>query len=326
MRVLVIGGAGYIGSHMVKMLCEQGVDVSIIDDLSTGHLDAVRSGIFIQGDFSDKVLLRKVLAKGFDAVFHFASFIEVADSWMNPDKYYHNNVVNTLSLLDVMIEFDVRYLVFSSTAAIFGEPVYLPIDESHPRLPINPYGRTKNIVEQALVDFDHAYGLKSVSLRYFNAAGADPDGSLGERHNPETHLIPLALQVASGRRSSINVFGRDYDTPDGTCIRDYIHVSDLCTAHWLGLLSMMSQGRSQAYNLGNGNGFSVKDVIDSVQCVTGREILVIDAPRRPGDPARLISDSKLAHEKLGWRPKYSDLETIIEHAWRWEVSNYDKIS
>ena len=268
-KVLVVGGAGYIGSHMVKLLGLRGCEVTTLDDLSSGHRDAVLYGDFVLGSLSDKLLLGQVLSRGFDAVFHFASFIQVGESVSDPAKYYQNNVVNTLNLLDAMRAHGVLRLVFSSTAATFGEPQYSPIDERHPQQPINPYGRSKWMVEQILADYDKAYGMKSVCLRYFNAAGADPQGLLGERHEPETHLIPLVLQAASGRRASISLFGRDYDTPDGTCIRDYIHIEDLCSAHWLALQSLMKGEGSQAYNLGNGNGFSVQEVIDTAERVTG---------------------------------------------------------
>lgn len=241
-----------------------------------------------------------------------------------PDKYYRNNVTYTLGLLDKMRAHGINKFIFSSTAATFGEPQYTPIDERHPQQPINPYGHTKLMVEQALADYDRAYGFKSVCVRYFNAAGADPEGQLGERHDPETHLIPLVLQAASGRRSHISVFGQDYDTPDGTCIRDYIHVNDLCSAHWLALQSLLNGQGSQAYNLGNGNGFSVQEVIDTAQQVTGRRIGVQYATRRAGDPARLVADASLARQQLGWQTQYADLSTIIAHAWAWErkmVSN-----
>lgn len=319
MKVLVVGGAGYIGSHIVNLLGQQGYSVTTLDDLSTGHQDAVITGDFVQGNCGDRHILDSVLARGFDAVMHFASFIQVGESVQHPDKYYQNNVVNTLALLDGMRTYGVRNFIFSSTAATFGEPQYTPIDEGHSQKPINPYGRTKLMVEQALADYDKAYGIKSVCLRYFNAAGADPDGQLGERHDPETHLIPLVLQAASGRRPHISVFGRDYDTPDGTCIRDYIHIQDLCSAHWLSLQSLMNGGDSQAYNLGNGNGFSVQEVIDTAEQVTGRKIPVVYTTRREGDPARLVADSTLARKQLGWQPQYADLATIIEHAWKWEM-------
>ena len=319
MNILVVGGAGYIGSHMVKFLAKQACAVTTLDDLSSGHRDAVLAGNFVQGDFGHRPLLDKVLAAGnFDAVMHFASFIQVGESMQQPAKYYENNFVKTLTLLNAMRDHGVRRFIFSSTAATFGEPLYTPINEAHPQHPINPYGRTKLMVEQLLADYDKAYGMKSVCLRYFNAAGADPEGQLGERHDPETHLIPLVLQAASGRRESIAVFGTDYETPDGTCIRDYVHIEDLCLAHWLALKSLIKGDDSQAYNLGNGNGFSVQQVIDTARQVTGREIPVVYGARRAGDPARLVADSRLAQEKLGWQPRYQELATIIEHAWHWE--------
>ena len=275
-------------------------------------------GEFIHRHGGDRALLDRVLSQGFDAVMHFASFIQVGESVQHPDKYYANNLVHTLTLLDAMRAHGVNKFIFSSTAATFGEPLRTPIDEQHPQNPINPYGRSKWMVEQVLADYERAYGFASVSLRYFNAAGADPEGQLGERHEPETHLIPLVLQAASGRRPHISVFGRDYDTPDGTCIRDYVHIQDLCSAHRLGLQSLMKGGGCQAYNLGNGNGFSVQEVIETAQKVTGRKVPVVDAPRRSGDPARLVADARLAREKLGWQPQFADLSTIIEHAWHWE--------
>ena len=258
MNILVVGGAGYIGSHMVKLLGQRGCAVTTLDDLSSGHRDAVLTGDFVQGDMADTELLRGLFARRrFDAVMHFASFIEVGESVRLPAKYYRNNVSNTLNLLECMQAAGVEQFIFSSTAAIFGTPQRVPIDETHPTNPINPYGRSKLMVEHMLADLARAHGLRSVCLRYFNAAGADPDGQLGERHNPETHLIPLVLQAASGRRPFMSVFGTDYDTPDGTCIRDYVHVADLCEAHWLALQSLAQGAGSQAYNLGNGDGFSV---------------------------------------------------------------------
>lgn len=320
MNILVVGGAGYIGSHMVKRLGQLGCQVTTLDNLSAGHRDAVMCGEFVQGDMADVALLNRVFAQGqFDAVMHFASFIQVGESVQEPAKYYANNVVNTLQLLDVMRAHGVKQFIFSSTAATFGEPQYVPIDEAHPQQPINPYGRTKLMVEQALADYDKAYGLKSVCLRYFNAAGADPEGQLGERHEPETHLVPLVLQAASGRRAHISVFGRDYDTPDGTCIRDYIHIVDLCEAHWLAVQHLANGGASASFNLGNGQGFSVQEVIDTARQVTGRMIAVQEGPRRAGDPARLVADASRAHEVLGWQPQFADLATIIAHAWRWET-------
>ncbi|MDP3321970.1 MAG: UDP-glucose 4-epimerase GalE [Hydrogenophaga sp.] len=319
MKILVVGGAGYIGSHMVKHVGLAGSAVTTLDNLSGGHRDAVLHGEFVQGDIADRALLDRLLAEGgFDAVMHFASFIQVGESVVAPAKYYQNNVVNTLNLLDAMVAAGVKRFIFSSTAAIFGEPQSDTIDEQHRLQPINPYGRTKLMVEQALADYDRAYGLKSVCLRYFNAAGADPEGQLGERHEPETHLIPLVLQAASGRRPHISVFGRDYDTPDGTCIRDYVHINDLCQAHGLALQSLMGGAGSQAYNLGNGSGFSVQQVIDTAREVTGREIPVVYAERRAGDPARLVADSRAATAQLGWKPQLAALETLIGHAWAWE--------
>jgi UDP-glucose 4-epimerase len=281
MKILVVGGAGYIGSHMVLMLAEQGAEVVVLDDLSSGGAEAVLHGKLVQGSIEDAGLLERLFAAGnFDGVMHFASFIQVGESVQHPAKYYRNNVTNTINLLDAMVRNGVTNFIFSSTAAIFGQPEYVPIDEAHPKQPINPYGRSKWMVEQVLQDYEKAYRLRSVCLRYFNAAGADPKARIGENHNPETHLIPLLLQVASGRRESAQIFGQDYDTPDGTCIRDYIHIVDLCAAHSLALAYLIGGGASAAYNLGNGNGFSVREVVD--------------APRRAGDPARLVADSTLA--------------------------------
>ena len=318
-QVLVIGGAGYIGSHMVWLLGQRGVRVTVLDNLSAGHRDAVLHGELVVGDMADMALLDSLFAQGrFDAVMHFASYIQVAESVADPGKYYQNNVANTITLLNAMRDHGVRQFVFSSTAATFGEPQYTPIDERHPQQPINPYGRTKWMIEQALTDYNHAYGLNSVCLRYFNAAGAHPEGLLGERHEPETHLIPLVLQAASGRRSHISVFGRDYDTPDGTCIRDYIHVMDLADAHWLALEYLAQGGASNAFNLGNGDGYSVQQVIDVARQVTGFRIPVQDGPRRAGDPARLVADATLARQVLGWQPQRARLEQIVADAWGWE--------
>lgn len=319
MKVLVIGGAGYIGSHMVKTLLEQGHYVTTFDNLSTGYRDAILGGDFVEGDLASRPALDKALHRSTpDAVMHFASSIQVGESVRFPDRYYRNNLSNTLNLLDCMVNHGVPKLIFSSTAAIFGEPLYIPIDESHVTKPMNPYGRSKCMVEQILGDYEKAYGLKHVCLRYFNAAGADPQGMLGERHEPETHLIPLILQAASGRRSHIQVFGRDYATPDGTCIRDYIHILDLCNAHVQALMHLQADKPSDCFNLGNGEGYSVQQVIDTAQDVTGRKIRVEFSERRPGDPARLVADATKAKEQLGWRPSRADLHTIIEDAWRWE--------
>lgn len=319
MKFLVVGGAGYIGSHMVKHLLRAGHEWVVADNFSTGHRRALLDGAVVELDIADAQALDALFAQHhFDAVFHFASFIQVGESVTEPAKYYQNNVAATLTLLQAMVRAGVRHFVFSSTAAVYGDPVYVPIDEQHPKAPINPYGRSKWMVEQLLEDFDRAYGLKSVCLRYFNAAGADPEGQLGERHEPETHLLPLILQAASGRREAITVFGRDYDTPDGTCIRDYVHVSDLIGAHALALDYLLQGGTSTAFNLGNGQGFSVQQVIETARNVTGQIIRVNEAPRRAGDPPCLVADPRRAHALLGWQPQFASLEQIVTHAWGWE--------
>ncbi|MDT8451214.1 MAG: UDP-glucose 4-epimerase GalE [Gammaproteobacteria bacterium] len=325
MKILIVGGAGYIGSHMVKKLALAGHEVVTLDNLSRGYEDAVKYGEFVHGNLGDKDLLNTLFSKHlFDAVMHFAAFIEVGESVTEPGMYYHNNVCNTQVLLDAMVSHDLEHFVFSSTAAIFGEPQYTPIDEAHPKNPINPYGRSKLMVEQMLEDYDRAYGLKSTCLRYFNAAGADPEGELGERHNPESHLIPLILQAASGRREAISIFGRDYPTEDGTCVRDYVHINDLCDAHSLALDKMQKSGDSARYNLGNGKGFSVQQVVDTVKRVANKEFKVIHAERRAGDPAVLVADSTLAKQALGWTPRFDRLETIIEAAWQWETTFFTR--
>lgn len=321
MKILVVGGAGYIGSHMVKQLALSNHDVITLDNLSCGYEDAVKYGELTVGDLGNKDTLDQLFsAHQFDAVMHFAAFIEVGESVLNPAKYYQNNVANTQVLLDAMVKHGVRDFIFSSTAAIFGEPEYTPIDEKHSKHPINPYGRTKLMVEQILEDYDNAYGLKSTCLRYFNAAGADPDGELGERHNPESHLVPLILQAASGRREDIKIFGQDYPTEDGTCVRDYVHINDLCEAHSLALTRMQETNQSARYNLGNGKGFSVQQVIDTAKQVSGIDFKVVTTDRRAGDPAILVADSTLAKKELGWQPKFDKLETIIETAWQWETT------
>lgn len=318
--ILVVGGAGYIGSHMVKTLFNLGYQVVTLDNLSRGYRDAVLGGDFVLGDLADKAQLDKLFTDYcFDAVMHFASFIEVGESVYSPGKYYHNNVTCTLNLLETMVAHGVLTFIFSSSAAIFGNPHYVPIDEKHPKNPLNPYGLSKWMVEQILKDYDRAYGLKSICLRYFNAAGADPEGHLGERHDPETHLIPLVLQVASGYRPSITVFGQDYDTPDGTCLRDYVHINDLCQAHLLALEHLFRERQTAVYNLGNGSGFSVWQVIEVAKQVTQRDIPVVMGERRAGDSACLVADSQLAKKVLKWQAQYTDLRTIIMHAWQWEM-------
>jgi len=325
MKILVVGGAGYIGSHMVKQLALAGHDVITLDNLSYGYRDAVKYGEFVEGDLGDITILYSIFAAGdVDAVMHFAGFIQVGESVEKPSMYYLNNVVNTHTLLDAMLQHNVKNFIFSSTAAIFGEPEYTPIDEKHRKQPINPYGHSKLMIEQVLDDYDKAYGLRSTCLRYFNAAGADPDGELGERHVPETHLIPLILQAASGRREDIKVFGDDYPTDDGTCVRDYIHINDLCEAHSLALEKMIRHDKSARYNLGNGKGFSVKQVIDIAKEVSGNDFKVTVEPRRAGDPAVLVADATLAEKELNWQPKFADLKEIVKTAWQWETDFLSK--
>lgn len=324
MKLLIVGGAGYIGSHMIKKLNKSGHDVVVLDNLTTGFREQVFFGELIVGDLGDANLLESLFIKHkFDGVMHFAACSLVGESVLHPGKYYRNNVANTLNLLNVMVRHKVKCFIFSSTAATFGEPQYTPIDEAHPQHPINPYGMSKLMVEQILADFAVAYGLNSVALRYFNACGADPEGFIGECHDPETHLIPIILQAASGRRETVTIFGRDYTTNDGTCVRDYVHVEDLCDAHALALEAIISGRLSGAcaYNLGNGAGFSVQQVVDAVQRVVAednREIVVVEGERRAGDPANLVADSSLVKQVLGWSPQYTGLETIIRHAWAWE--------
>lgn len=324
MKILVVGGAGYIGSHMVKMLAMQDHEVIVLDNLSTGFEELVIYGELVIGDLADIELINSLFEKhDFDAVMHFAANSQVGESMTNPSKYYRNNVGNTLNLLDAMVRHGVKKIIFSSTAAIFGEPEYVPIDEKHGQKPINTYGASKLMVERILTDYAHAYHIDSVCLRYFNACGADPDGQLGECHEPETHLIPLILQAASGRRKAITIYGQDYPTEDGTCIRDYIHITDLCSAHALALnyLSNECGQGSLAFNLGNGTGFSVSQVVAVVKKIITEDnyqLKIRQGKRRVGDPAVLVADSTLAKEKLGWKPEYSDLETIVRHAWAWE--------
>ncbi|MBU0455728.1 MAG: UDP-glucose 4-epimerase GalE [Gammaproteobacteria bacterium] len=318
-KILVVGGAGYIGSHMADLLVKKSYQTTVLDNLSTGYRDSVLDAEFVLGDLSNTVFLNDLFQRySFDAVMHFSSFIQVGESVIHPAKYYQNNVVNTLNLLNAMVLHDVKRFIFSSSAAVYGNPRYTPIDEKHPCEPINPYGKSKWMVEQILEDYEKAYGLHSVSLRYFNAAGADPEGRLGERHNPETHLIPLLLQTASGRREVFNLYGTDYETKDGTCIRDYIHVCDLVQAHLLALQYLKDKQQSAAFNLGNGEGFSVREVIDVAEQVVGKKLPIKTTARRLGDAAVLVADSSRAKRDLKWKPKYSDLKTIIQHAWLWE--------
>lgn len=317
-NILVIGGAGYIGSHMVRLLAKQGYNPVVFDNLSKGHREAVANYSFELGDLGDKARLTEVFKKyGIEAVMHFAAFAEVGESVKEPSKYYHNNVAKVLDLLDALVENDIKYFVFSSTAATFGEPIRPKIDESHPQNPINPYGNTKLMVEKILADFDTAYGLKATALRYFNASGADDSGEIGESHNPETHLIPIVLQAAAGKRASIKMFGTDYPTPDGTCVRDYVHVNDLARAHILALEKMFKDNVSERFNLGSGNGFSVAEIVKEAKRITGIDFTVEKAPRRDGDPAVLVADSAKAERILGWKPQYN-LTRIIETAWNWE--------
>jgi UDP-glucose 4-epimerase len=324
--ILVTGGAGYIGTHAVLALKQAGYDVLVLDNLVYGHRELVTDVLkvnLIEGDLSDRALLDKVFSTySIQAVMHFAAYAYVGESVTDPAKYYRNNVMATLTLLEAMLTAGVKRLVFSSTCASYGNPQILPIPEAHPQQPINPYGRSKLMVETILSDFDHAYDFRSVRFRYFNAAGADPSGRLGEDHDPETHLIPLVLQTALGKRSHISVFGTDYDTPDGTCIRDYIHVTDLAEAHVLGLDYLLKGGQTEVFNLGNGNGFSVQEVITAAEKVTGKPIPVVHTERRPGDPASLIGSAVKAREILNWQPKYAELEVILSHAWQWHQQRH----
>ena len=320
--VLVTGGAGYIGSHAVKALRSQGTDVVVYDNLSAGHREATgHATAVVAGDIHDTSLVRETIrTHRVDAVMHFAASLSVGDSVRDPAGYYHNNVVGALSILDAMVAEKVRYFVFSSTAAVFGNPIETPISETHPRQPINAYGQTKLAIEHALPHFETAYGLRSVVLRYFNAAGADPDGDLGEDHVPEIHLIPRAVDAALGR-DSFSIFGQDYDTPDGTCLRDYVHVTDLAAAHLLALGALRNGAASTQYNLGNGRPTSVKDVIDSVERVVKRKVPYSVGPRRAGDPAILFASSERIRRDLGWRPRFEDIDVIVETAWRWRASH-----
>jgi UDP-glucose 4-epimerase len=324
--ILVTGGAGYIGSHAVLALQQAGYEVLVFDNLSGGHRELVEEVLqvpLIVGDINDRPLLDRLFAEhNVAAVMHFAAYIAVGESVSNPAKYYRNNVTGTLTLLEAMTAASVNTFVFSSSCALYGNPEFVPITEDHPKAPISPYATTKWMVEMMLQDFDIAHGLKSVAFRYFNASGADPNGLLGEDHEPETHLIPLVLLAALGQRESISILGTDYPTRDGTCIRDYIHVTDLAQAHVLGLKYLLDGGNSQVFNLGNGSGFSVREVIETAQQVTGKPIHIVERDRRPGDPPILVGSSDKARSILNWQPRYADLKAILTHAWQWHQTRH----
>ena len=330
MRLLVLGGAGYIGSHTAVELLASGHEVVIVDSLVTGYEAAVPEGAsFYQGDIRDYDFLNDLFKKeAIDAVIHFAAFSLVGESVTDPLKYYENNLYGTKVLLKAMIDNGVNKIVFSSTAATYGEPENIPILEDDRTCPTNPYGETKLAMEKMMKWSANAYGLKYVSLRYFNACGAHKSAKIGEAHNPESHLIPLVLQVPNGKRESVSIYGTDYDTPDGTCIRDYIHVTDLAKAHILAVEYLMKGGESNVFNLGNGVGYSVREVIETARKVTGHPIPAVEIPRRAGDPARLVASGEKAKEILGWKPEITELEDIIRSAWAWHASHpngYDKI-
>ncbi len=322
LKVLVIGGAGYIGSHTVKLLKEYGAHVTVLDNLSTGKQYLLQGDDFIEGDLGDKDLTSLIFKKyKFDAVMHFAAFSIVGESVVLPLKYYENNVAKTASFLEVMIEHNVKKFIFSSTAAVYGEPMRTPITEDHPCNPKNPYGRSKAMVENIMSDSLAADGLQYAALRYFNAAGADPCAMIGEAHEPETHLIPIVLEVAAGRREEVKIYGANYNTPDGTCIRDYIHVNDLAEAHILALNALIDGKDCCIYNLGSGQGYSVRQVIEVAREVTGHMIPVTEERPRAGDPAVLVASSAKIRKELGWQPKYDDLKVIIETAWKWHKND-----
>ena len=316
--ILITGGAGYIGSHVNKLLNENGYKTVVIDNLIAGHAEAVKWGTLETADLNDSERLLFLFDKyRFDTVFHFAAYAYVGESVKEPARYYRNNVVNTINLLDAMKEFNSKRIVFSSTCATYGIPKRIPIKEDALQNPINPYGRTKLMMEQILKDYNEAYDIEYCCLRYFNAAGADPDGEIGENHDPETHLIPLILDAAADESKSISIFGTDYPTADGSCIRDYIHVSDLADAHVRAMDYLVGGNKSCCINLGNGTGFSVFEVIDAARRVTGKNIRVNISPRRQGDPPELVGSAGLAEKLLGFKPRFNDIDTIIDHAWRW---------
>ena len=318
MKILVVGGAGYIGSHMLKRLQNTNHEVEVLDNLSTGFETNTLGFPFHKCDLADKDHVYTILQNKYDLVMHFASYINVGESYINPQKYYENNVQNTLNLLSCMIDLKILNFIFSSTAAVYGEPESVPISEEQRINPVNPYGQTKAIVENILKDYDKAYGLKFMSLRYFNACGAHPDGTIGERHDPETHLIPLILQAASGRKDKVKVYGDDYPTKDGTCIRDYIHVMDLAEAHLLALEDLYQNQSSEIYNIGNNQGFSVSEIVNAAKEITQKKINIEISDRRKGDPGQLIADNNKIIKNLKWSAQYSDLKTIISSAWQWE--------
>jgi UDP-arabinose 4-epimerase len=325
--ILVTGGAGYIGSHACKALAAAGYTPISLDNLVYGHREAVRWGPLEVGDIGDRAFLDSVLERYRpSAVLHFAAYAYVGESVENPGKYYRNNVAGSLSLLEALRDRGIDKLIFSSTCATYGVPEQVPIAEDHPQRPINPYGASKLMIEQILRDFDQAHGLRSIALRYFNAAGADPEAEIGESHDPETHLIQLVLDAAAGLRPTITVYGDDYDTPDGTCIRDYIHVTDLADAHVRALQALERGAPSRVYNLGNGQGFSVREVIDRAVVVTARPIPVAIGPRRPGDPPRLVGDASRIRAELGWQPRHAELDQILATAWRWHQRRAEKPS
>lgn len=318
--VLVTGGAGYIGSHTCKILAEAGYEPVTLDNLIYGHRWAVKWGPFVEGDLADATLLRQVIQDyRVEAVVHFAAYAYVGESMQDPGKYFRNNVANTLNLLDAMVTNGIRPIVFSSTCSTYGLPERIPITEDQPQQPLNPYGESKLFVERALRWYGIAHGLRSVALRYFNAAGADPEGEIGEEHDPETHLLPLVIQAALGQRAQVEIFGTDYDTPDGTPIRDYIHVTDLADAHVRALQHLMEGGDNLALNLGTGTGYSVREVIRMVERVAQIPVPAREGQRRPGDPPALVADPSRARQRLEWHPVYSDLRTIVETAWRWHA-------
>lgn len=321
--VLVTGGAGYIGSHTSKALAQAGFRPVVLDNLEHGHEWAVKWGPLAVADTADTAAVCRVFEEYQPvAVIHFAAFAYVGESVSDPYRYYRNNVVGTLGLLEAMRQSNIDKIIFSSTCATYGIPDGNTIPESQAQKPINPYGHSKLMVEQILRDYDSAYDMRSIALRYFNAAGADLDGEIGEDHDPETHLIPLVLDAAAGRRANITVFGTDYETPDGTCVRDYIHVNDLASAHVLALQRLLNGGPTDAYNLGTGRGYSVRDIIEAARRLTGREIAVIEGDRRPGDPAYLVAECNRIHEHLGWEPENSSLATILESAWNWHLKHF----